>query len=77
MGNVEWVTCQVPVSHSAAGGLQSVADGDFAVASVCEEGCRIKIPFGRADVAVLTSEVGADIAGLLALVLASDIIVWV
>ena len=42
MGNVEWVTCHVPASHSAAGGCGLFADAavDFAEESVWVEGCR-------------------------------------
>jgi hypothetical protein len=42
MGNVEWVTCHVPASHSAAGGfslLMEVPD-DFTEESVWVEGDR-------------------------------------
>ena len=42
MGNVEWVTCHVPASHSAVGGFSLLAEAasGFTEESVCVEGYR-------------------------------------
>jgi hypothetical protein len=42
MGNVEWVTCHVPASHSAAGGFSLLVEApdEFVGERVCVEGCR-------------------------------------